>query len=248
MYEIVAPTDIKQPLYEGLLEAVEPMPDGVTRADQPTIRRAPAGLVISLGHPQYWNLAQLAREKGESLPPELILQLRDADFYLLELACSFLPERNARVTWARLNAYLQPRTGSENPVAFDIFPRNIDNETESEWKVNISPSLKFSALQGAQVEGKLGEIVTSIRFQKIEPLIVGFGLFQPKCGWDFESQRNKPLLGIKSGYLIVKKPKSAQSVRLILDMNAEVITDLGRLSGKINENDKAHLSVDVCSD
>jgi hypothetical protein len=250
-HTIITPTDIENPLYEGQLEFT---PGSIEQAAREKGRESIrselkfAGPVVTLGQPQWWNLAHLAREKGETLPAELSLLLRDADFCLLWLACSFHPERDSEVTWARFNVYLRPKTGQDDPIAFDLYPREIYDETKTDLKVSIGPSLKFAAFEGATVEGKLGEVVTTIEFRKLEPVVVGYGLLQPNPGWDFEKHKDQPLRGIKSGYLIVKKPHSAEAVRLTLDIAADVVTKHGLLSARVTEKDQAHLTQVVCTD
>jgi hypothetical protein len=250
-HTIITPTEIKNPLYEGQLEFTSGSVEQVAREkslDSVRGELKSAGPVVTLGQPQWWNLAHLAREKGETLPAELSLLLQDADFYLLLLACSFKPGRESQVGWARFTAYLRPKTGQEDPIAFDIYPREIYDETKTNVKVNIAPSLKFSAFQGATVEGKLGEVVTTVEFSKLEPVVVGYGVLESAPNWDFEQHKDQPLRGSKFGYLIVKKPRSAHAVRLSLDIVADVVTQHGLLSARVTEKDRARLTQLVCAD
>lgn len=250
-HTIITPTEIENPLYEGQLEFT---PGSIEQAAREKGRESirgelkSAGPVVTLGQPQCWNLAHLAREKGETLPAELSLLLRDADFYLLQLACSFRPERDSEVTWARFNVYLRPKTGQESPIAFDLYPREIYEKTKTDVKVSIAPSLKFAAFEGATVEGGLGEVVTTIEFKKLEPVVIGFGALESVPNWDFEKHKDHPLRGSKFGYLIVKKPHSAEAVRLTLDIAADVVTKHGLLSARVTERDRAHLTQVVCTD
>lgn len=244
-HTIITPTEIENPLYEEQLEftpaAIEQVAREKGRESMPAELKS-AGPVVTLGQPQWWNLAHLAREKGETLPAELSLLLRDADFYLLQLACSFRPERGSQVEWARFTAHLQPKAGQEDPIAFDLYPREIYDETKTDVKVSIAPSLKF-----ATVEGKLGEVVTTIEFRKLEPVVIGYGALESAPNWDFEKHKDQPLRGSKFGYLIVKKPRSAEAVRLTLDITADVITRHGLLSARVTEKDRAHLTQVVCT-
>jgi len=250
-HTIIAPTEIEDVLYEGQLEftpgaieeAARQKGGGAIRAELKSVRP-----VVTLGQPQWWNLASLAREKGEVLPAELALLLRDADFYLMQLACSFRPERDSEVTWARLNVYLRPKTGQEDPIAFDLYPREIFEETQTDVKVSIAPSLKFAAFESIEAEGKLGEIVTTVEIRKVKPVVIGYGPLQSNPGWDFEKHKDQPLRGAKFGYLIVKKPHSAEAVRLALDVVADVVTKHGLLSARVTEKDRGHLSLVVCTD
>ncbi|MFQ5813193.1 MAG: hypothetical protein ACE5I2_08415 [Anaerolineae bacterium] len=48
-----------------------------------------------------------------------------------------------------------------------------------------------------------------------------------------------PGLKFAFGYLIVKKPHSAEAVRLTLDITADVVTRHGLLSATVSERDRA---------
>ncbi|MBM3748798.1 MAG: hypothetical protein FJW34_23745 [Acidobacteria bacterium] len=245
-HTIITPTGIEHPLYEGQLEftpgAIEQL--SLEKGGE-SVRNElkSARPVVTLGQPQWWNLARLAREKGETLPAELSLLLRDADFYLLLLACSFRPERNSQVEWARFAAYLRPKAGRENPIAFDLYPREVYDETKTDVKVSVAPSLKF-----AEVALSPGEVVTTIEFRKLEPVIIGYGALESAPNWDFQKHKDQPLRGSKFGYLIVKKPRRAEAVRLTLNITADVVTRHGLLSARITEKDRAHLTQVVCMD
>ena len=248
---IITPVEIEDTLYEGPLEFTTAAIEKAVRkqggeTESSTIK--PPRPVVTLGQPEWWNLAQLARERGQSLPAELALLLRKADFYLLRLACSFRPERDSHVGWARFTAYLRAKTGQEQPTAFDVYPREIYDETKTDVKIKISPSLKFAAFEGTAVEGGLGEVITTIEFSKLEPVVIGFGVQESAPNWDFEKHETQPLRGCKFGYLIVKKPRSAEAVRLTLDVVADVITRNGLLSARIAEAARQHLSKLVCTD
>jgi hypothetical protein len=248
---IVTPAEIERPIYEGHLEftseAVEKTGRKKGRRPKPNEIR-PLRPIVSLGQPQWWNLAHLAREKGNTLPAELSLLLRDADFYLLQLACSFRPEKDSQIEWARFTAYLRPKTGQESPIALDLYPREIYDKTKTNIKVNIAPSLKFAAFESATVEGRVGEIVTTVEFRKLEPVIIGYGALESAPNWDFEKHKDHPLQGSKFGYLIVKKPRIAKAVRLTLEITADVVTRYGLFSAKIPANDHRYLTQVVCTD
>ena len=243
---IITPTEIEHPLYEGPMEFTPATVELAVEEQRMKVMRGGAKLpvpVVTLGQPQWWNLADLAQEKGETLPAELSLLLRDADFYLLLLACSFRPERGSHVERARFTVYLRPKAGQESPIAFDLYPREIYDETKTDVKVSIAPSLKF-----ADVALSPGEVVTTLEFRKLEPVVIGYGVLESAPNWDFHQHKDQPLRGSKFGYLIVKKPRSAEAVRLALDITADVVTRHGLLSARVTERDRAHLSRVVCTD
>jgi hypothetical protein len=243
--EIEAPTRIEHPLYENRLEVTE----GVEKLRGLPLRQELSDVAptVTLGQPQWWNLATMAEQKGEPLPAEMALLMREADFYLLQLATSFRPQRRAKVMWARVDLYLEPTSGDVPPLAFDLYPREIYEEKKDESKVTIDPSLSFSAF-GAKVEGKLGQVLTTVHFRKLEPVVVAHGLLQSNCGWDYQRSHQNPLEGIQVGYLIVKKPRAAEAVRLMMDVRAEVSTPSGLFGMRVTEQDQARRTVDVCAE
>ena len=89
-HTIIVPTEITNLLYEGQLPFTPGAIETARKQGGDSVPRdlASVGPTVSLGQPQYWNLASLAREKGEALPAELTLLLRESDFYLVQLACS----------------------------------------------------------------------------------------------------------------------------------------------------------------
>lgn len=245
MFAIDVPTTIEHPLYQDRLEITES--EGQLRSSSIRQQLSDMAPMVTLGQPQCWNLATMAQEKGELLPAEMSLLLREADFYLLQLASSFHPQRHARVMWARVDIYLQPTAGEHSPLAFDLYPREIYQKPNDDWKIAIDPSLSFAAF-GAKVEGKLGQVLTTINFRQLDPVVVAYGLLQPNCGWDYQRSHEKPLEGIQVGYLIVKKPHGAGAVRMIMDVKAEVSTPSGLFGMRVTEQDKAQRTVEVCAE
>ena len=241
-FEIITPSEIEEPLYESIMELVK----GTVRKDQQeTVVVDEPGPIVTLGKPQWWNLAKLAREKGEMLPPEMLLLMRDADFYLVQLACSFKPERQSKVEWAQFTAFLRPkRSGYGDPIAFDLYPLQVCDMTQKDIKVSIAPSLKF-----ANVEGTLGEIVTVITYKKLEPIITGFGALQSNPCWEFEQYDSHPLRGSRFTYLVVKKPHGTEAVRMSLDITADVVTERHRLlSARVTKKDREYLTQVICTE
>ena len=248
LHTISAPMTIKDPFFEGQLSFVPRTNETSQRGESIPEHLPPAGPRLSLGQPQCWNLAKLTREKGSTLPAEMALLLRNADFYLLQLAYSFRPEPKSEVVWARLNVDLQPMMGKDFPIVFDIYPREIYEVEKKDWKVSIAPSLKFSVFEGVDIDAKLGEAVTTIEFRKLEPVIVGYGLLQSNPSWDIEKHREHPIRGVKSNYIIVKKPHGAEAVLLTIALTVDVVTQHGLLRARVNDKDQARLCLVVCED
>jgi hypothetical protein len=114
--------------------------------------------------------------------------------------------------------------------------------------VSIAPSLSFATVEGSKVEAGLGEAATTIHYRKLEPIVIGYGLLQSNPGWDFQKEKEKPLRGVKVGYLIVKKPHGAEAVRLTQDLKAEVLTQNGWLLARVTEAQRDGLTSVVCVD
>jgi hypothetical protein len=139
-FTIVTPTEIKQPLYEGPMELTWTKHRG---RGEPETFKAP-GPVATLGRPVWWNLATVASEEGIRLPPATEMLLWTADFYLLQLVCSFRNKPHWAIEWGEFAVKLEPETGEEMPVAFDLFPQEVAKESEVGIQVSITPGLRFS--------------------------------------------------------------------------------------------------------
>jgi hypothetical protein len=234
------PTEISSVIYEGSLQFdpldVEKL--GYRGAGEPELPSP----TIGIGQPQWWNLAELMQESGKSLPAEIKLLLDEADFYLVRLACSFRPTRASQVEWARFTAYLRPKLAGADPIAYDIYPREIQDEAKTDVKVSISPSLKLVD----KIEASLGGVEFAIQYQKIEPAIIGTGVLESNPGWDFSRTNKYPVVGAKFLHLVVKRPRSAEAVRATFDLQAQVKTHEGILRATVDQK-AAHLSVVMCS-
>lgn len=233
---ILTPDEIEAPLYEGYIDFDQQQEKSIKdyAVERP---------YVTLGEPQWWSLSKLAREKGELLPAEFTLLLKDSDFYLVQIGCSFRPPQKGEIQWARLTSYLRPKVGQNPPIAFDIFPREISEERLQNVKISIAPSLKFET-----IEGTVGEIATTISFRKLEPVVVGYGILESTPNWDFEFHDLYPLRGSRFVYIILKKPIDAKAVRLTLEIHVGVQTDRGLLRAKLKESTSQHLTRLICSD
>ena len=249
MEPLITPDEVEDVMYDGQM-GFDMLKDDSTLISEPT--RATIRPVVTVGRPEWWNLAQLAQEGGQPLGPELSLLLRRADFYLVRLACSFHPQGDSTIEKATFTAYMRPRSGDEFPIAFDLYPKYHFDEREYEFQVKVAPKLKFAEV----LSGELGEAVVPIRFHRLRPVIVGSGIGQPDPAWEFEPAGTRPLWGCRMTYCIVKRPRGAQAVRISLDLSAEVKTPhtiSGGIRGiilraKIQEKDHAHLSTIICDD
>jgi hypothetical protein len=237
---IITPTEIQTPLYEAELE----FNMGATEKGRAAEGTVPAAApVVTFGQPQAWNLPRLAKEKGLPVPAEIALLDHQADFYLLMLSCSFRPSPNSTIEWVRFTVSLRPKSGQELPIAFDLYPREIQEEARTDLKVSIAPNLKFSGF-----EAGFGSILTTIVLGRVEPIVIGYGALESTVDWDFRKHRAHPIVGAKFMYLIVKKPREALAVRVTQNAVAEIMTKHGLLTAKTKEHDEAHRSAIICND
>jgi hypothetical protein len=229
---IITPERIDEALFQGKLILQADESGQIVKGGGEKLTRSELGELdmprVTLGRPEWWSLTPLAREKGELLPAELALQLREASFCLVRCACSFRPARDGKIEWARLSVTLEGEKSEIQPTAFDIYPREVYHEVDTDVKINIAPSLKF-----LEMELKAGEILTTVHFTKLEPIIVGTGVQESNPCWDFEKYANHHVCGIKFLYMIVKRPLTVPSVQIGLDVVARVRTKNGLLPAKI---------------
>jgi hypothetical protein len=127
-------------------------------------------------------------------------------------------------------------TGSgENPVAFDLFPRELKETRKDSMKLSVSPSLKFS-----EVEGSLGGLETTLDMTNAAPVITAFGIGEAAVRWNFQSQAAHPLTGSRIVYAIIEVPPSAPGVRVSLRLTARAKRSLGDLvTGATPQADEA---------
>jgi hypothetical protein len=195
--EIYTPTDITDPIYEGAMQSpVDGARAGETR--------------VQIGRPEWWFLSDLFDEKWK--PPQ-----GDDTYLLVRLSYSLEPPRSYEVEEAHLSALLVCRGGVEHPVAFDLFPREAIEESQTDVKMTFGPSLKLE-----KIEGSLGSVETTIHIPKVEPIITTFGIGGSNPVWTFRKHRRHPILGSRMVYIVVAYPSKAAGMEIALDLDATV--------------------------
>jgi hypothetical protein len=98
---------------------------------------------LQIGVPQVIDLRKVGVASGDKA---FDFTSFDADFRLVRLACGFLPDKGCRYVWARLTVDLvtMPDGQSEQTIAFDMFPLNVERQTTVKRGYEIAPTLKFS--------------------------------------------------------------------------------------------------------
>ena len=87
-----------------------------------------------------------------------------------------------------------------------------------------------------------------IKYDALEPVVVGLGVQRSDPGWEFTPHDEHPLMGSKFLYLIVQKPRQVDAVRLSLRVAAEVETRQGLFSARTRHQDRERLSTVICAD
>jgi len=170
---------------------------------------------VSVGARYYENLISRFSEQKEEIPHEIKGMMADYDFHLVNLSCSFLPDRDCRFVWVRFGVELSARSESgepheEKPIAWDMFPDEVNSEIKYKRESNIAPGLKFN-FSVVNADIKLIDFKTSKELIVYEPQITAYDINTPKPKWDFESTKEKEMRGNKKDLiLIVKAPKNSK--------------------------------------
>jgi len=178
---------------------------------------------VLLGRPQTTDLLG-SWSHNESLDTDIAAQKGDWDFAMVRLACSFLPDRGCRFTWARMGLELSVVAASPAPaqsvIAFDLFPREIIQTNTFKRSFSVKPALKFGF---TEVSAALGTESDVLRY---EPRVVAAGLLTDMPIWTFSAPARPGVTGIRELFLLLKKPKSAV-VQARFTVGVEVDTELG---------------------
>jgi len=243
---ITTPSEITNVLYEGTLEFSETATERLVKHYGEPTRKELAGYertIVTIGEPVWWNVAEVYREEGKPLPAAISLLLRDADFFVVQLACSFRLGRDTRVAWARLAAYLRPHNiGAPNPIAFDLHPLEVYDAVRRDVRIAVSPSLKFAET----AEASLGEVALELKYNELIPVITAAGAQESHFSWDLRETKEHPLRGARWFHALVKHPHGAEGVRAAFEVTADVMTRRGLLQAGLREKETANLSRVIC--
>jgi hypothetical protein len=198
---------------------------------------------VSIGEPQCWDVADVYRTEQVALPPALASQLDRNAFVVLRLACTLRPGDGARVDHARLTVVLRgaDETAAEQPIAFDLHPMELYDESRRDVKVKLSPSLKFA---GAEVS--VGEVAVELAYDVIVPRITAGGSLESVFDWDMRRTDTYPLQGIRWFHAVLKVPHAARPVTADVEVSVDVATQRGLFRGTLREQDRRLLSRVIC--
>lgn len=115
--------------------------------------------------------------------------------------------------------------GEEIPIAYDVYPRDINEKKDIKHRVGISSALRFAAVQIPGIE-----YIKEVEFKGALPRIKTFGVGTSAPTWYFVDQAAFNLADINILYIIIQTQRSSAGVKLELKIYATVRTYLGRVA------------------
>jgi len=228
---IMTPENISEVLFEGELEI------DALLGKHAVERSAGSGPVVTLGQPICLGKFGL----DFRMPKGTEALLRQSDYYLVRLACSFRAPLDGQITFATLTAFLRASVGDRPLMALDIFPKQVVELEEGEINVAVKPHLNLAKVG----EVDLGGVETVIKYGRLEPVILGLNVQRSDPGWEFSAHKKHPLSGNKFLYLILEKPRDVEAVRVTLHATARLQTRQGVLQTILRQGSD-HLSRVIC--
>jgi hypothetical protein len=191
------------PLFSGDMQP----PDGSLRSTEQT--------KVEIGRPEWWFASDVVGEKFK--PPQ-----GDETYLVVRFAFSLTPPNNWEVENAQLLVQLKCTGTSAEPVVFDLFPREMLEESKTDVKLKFDPSLKFE-----EVEAKVGSIEAAIHMLRVDPVITTSGIGGANPTWLYRKHKRHPIIGTRMSYAIVGYPSSAQNMVVKLGLTASVRGQFG---------------------
>jgi hypothetical protein len=244
---LTTPAEIEQVAFSGPLE-IHPQPDRTRLRHYEPDTDAPGGDVaespqpeptlVTIGEPQVWNVADVYRAEGRAMPAGLQLLMSDARFFLIRMACTLRTKPPASLQRVRFAVTLI--AADENapaPVAFDLHPAEIYDETNRTLHVKLAPSLKFAGAEAA-----IGEAAFDLHYTELLPVVTCGGALESSFDWDMRPTPQHPLLGTRWFHAVVKIPDESGPVDAALRLHADVATPRGRFRAALRSEDRAALA------
>jgi hypothetical protein len=155
----------------------------------------------------------------EKMSPLVQTRLKEVDFYLLQLFCSFRPvPGETLIESARFNISLFPDLMGRQPLALDSIPTQVVQEVKRHVKFTLAPSLKFH-----EVEGQGANIEWGVEYSELEPIIISAGAGEKHATWTYRRATGiKGVDGGKGMYLIVEAPKGMTAAYARLSLQARI--------------------------
>jgi len=237
--------NVQQTLFEGEGQLAEEdvLFLEVTSGIRPPVRDASGKITtlfraksyFSIGEPIVLPLAQLLTERGEAIPAEIKLQMQQFDFYQVELACSFQTAPGCRFHDARFALTLQtlPYDSQASPqsgkaIAYDLFPRTLEDERPVRIKRSFAPEIKLN-FDSASSSLALPLFERTEEFVSYTARVEAFDLRGTQPAWSFTRTASHEIGGPQKLFMVVRKPKDAQ-VKAIFSLSAHVQFVIGKIA------------------
>jgi hypothetical protein len=198
------------------------------QVDEPTQRAleatwkkvASAPPIVSIGRPQVWPLLMVL--SPEKMSPPIQARVKEADFYLVQLFCSFRPvPGESRIEWARFEMHLLKDLIGHQPITLDLIPAQVTQEVKRHTKFTLAPTLKF---QEVDVQG--GSIEWGVEYRELEPVIIAAGGGEAIATWTYRTATGvSGVDGGKGMFLIVEAPKGMTTAYAKLRLSAKIRAD-----------------------
>jgi hypothetical protein len=138
---------------------------------------------------------------------------------------------------SRLSARLICAGTASDPVVFDLFPREVMEESKTDVKVTLEPSLKLR-----EVEASVGSVEASIQIPKVEPTLTTSGIGGANPMWFYRKHRRHPIIGTRMVYAIIGYPSAAEQMTIHVGLTASIRGRFGFWSLRIPSTAEAQLA------
>ena len=179
---------------------------------------------VIVGKPIHYNFAELVSETGMDISPLIKLKLKTYDFHLLHFSCAFLSHTYTPhpFVWGEMKVKFSNGTSSDEPIAYDLCPLNVEDSVKVTKEYGLSPSFEFM-----EISVSTGQIFRKmVEFSELTPTIIPFGKQTSEAGWFYKkTSTRKDISGTYDGFIILMSPKGAQ-VKVTVDVKAKINENL----------------------
>lgn len=170
---------------------------------------------VSIGVPISLPLTELLLRRGQDLPADIQLQVRDFEFFQIQFACSFEAGTNYRFHDARFQLALETQpagSGSTSlppAIAYDLFPLQLEDPRQVSIKRSLTPEVTFhfDPLAGS-VSVPLYEREEA--FLHYTSRLRAFDLQGTHPAWSFARTHAHEIGGPQKLFMILRKPRGTQ--------------------------------------
>lgn len=170
---------------------------------------------VSIGRPNWWPGEVILGDKWQS-------PAGGRRYGLVRFSFSLRHPSPKAIKSADFNVQLLTTGSGENPVAYDLFPRELKETLKDSLKLTVSPSLKFS-----EVEASVGGAELTLDATNAIPVITAFGVGETAVTWNFQSQASHPLTGSRTVYAVLEVPAGNAEIRVLLRLSARAKRSIG---------------------